>query len=261
MSRYFQGLAQRSGLLAPLVSRSSVAGDLVEQDVVTTIEAPSLSNVPAPSATGVAQSAVAPTSAAVSSPTATTHTASRGTPTAAAVPASAVTHIVTTEHFSETSSAPPATPVGQSVDAAGPASMSMTSPVQRSHALAVDAASTTKRTEASNTNTINIGSSIEESADAVAPPVRAGNTTRARVLPEVETFERPRSSSVPGTAPVTRSTSRAAPLSIDVRIGAIKLDIHQAAPLQRPAAASVARSESHRDVPRFAPRRYYLSGW
>jgi hypothetical protein len=256
MSRYFQGLAQRSGLLAPLVSRPSVAGDLVEQDITTTIDAPSMDTAPmssVPTAAGVAQSAV-------SSPIATTHTASHSVPAAPSAVARDVTHVVTTEHFSETPSTSPPASASQSVGAAKPAPMSMASPVQHFRAPAVDPASTTTRIEVSSINTTNIGSGVEESADAVAPPVRTANTTRAHVLPEVETFEHPRSS-VPGTAPVTRSTPRAAPSSIDVRIGAIKLDIHQAAPLQRPAAVPVARSESHRDVPRFAPRRYYLSGW
>jgi hypothetical protein len=201
-------------------------------------------------------------SAVVSSPSATAPAVSREAPASTTVPTKEVTHIATTEHFSETPSAPLAAPVGRSVEAAGPASISMTSPTQRSRAPTADPAPTVTRIEVSSINTTEIGSDVEESVVSAAAPVRAGNTTRARVLADADAFEHPRSSSPSGTVPAaTRLAPRAAPSSIDVRIGAVKVDIHQAAPLQRPAAAPVARDESHHDTPRFAPRRYYLSGW
>ena len=274
MSRYFQGLAQRSGLLAPLVSRSSAAGDLVEQDVTTTIEAPSTGNAPmisTPIATDIAQPTVAPVAAAVLSPTATTPPVSRGASTPAVVSAPAplpttasakeITHIVTTEHVSPMSSTSLAAPVDRSVEVADATSAPTLSSAQRSRTSATDPASTVTRIEVSNINTTNIGPEIEESAASGTAPVRATNTTRAHVLPEAEALDHPRSSPASGSVPAVRSTSRTAPPSIDVRIGAIKLDIHQAPPHQRPLVAPVARSEPRRDAPRFAPRRYYLSGW
>jgi hypothetical protein len=140
--------------------------------------------------------------------------------------------------------------------------MPMSLPAQHSRAPAADPASTVARKEVSHIDTTSIDSGIEESAAPFAPPARPGNTTRARVLPEADAFERPHPSPAPVTASVAaRSTSRTAPSSIDVRIGAIKLDIHQAAPLQRPTATPAVRNEPRRDTPRFAPRRYYLSGW
>lgn len=264
MSRYFQGLAQRSGLLAPLATRSSVAGDLVEQDVTTTVEAPSMGAAPTsftPTVPGIAQPAAVLAPQAVSSPVTAAQTVSRSVPAPAPAsgPVKEVTHIVTTEHFSQTPSAPSAAPVGRPIEAAGPESMTA-SPAQRAHASTADSVSAVTRIEVSNINTTNIVSDVEESVVSVAAPIRAGNTTRAHVLPETDAFGHPHSSSAPVTAAV-RTASRAAPSSIDVRIGAIKLDIHQAAPHQRPAAAPVARAESRRDTPRFAPRRYYLSGW
>jgi hypothetical protein len=271
MSRYFRGLAQRSGLLAPFSGRaaaSSAPADIVEQDTVQTVDAPtavaSRSSMPAAPAAPVVF-----TEPSLSVPVPGRTPAPPSAPVSMPTPAAPAPVHTVTEIFSE---APPAqvdVPAQRVIAQAPPSSAPTSMPTPAAPARISDVQEVSTFVTRDGSSPVSPTIAPTPSSTRTTPPNVASTTapryeTHAYAAPETdrETFADTHSfAESNGTLASPKKSEAAAPASIDVRIGAIKLDIHQAAPPRPIAAAPTARAEARRESPRFAPRRYYLSGW
>lgn len=276
MHRYFTRLAQRTGLEPPVIpaptqAGASVAG-VVERDVY--VEAPPLART---SNSGVPQSSAAPEAAprkTRSSPSShrgaseeavTENTAGPGHPAALAAPlATMISPIEPVSPFPSSASAPPPAPSKGAAEFA-------------SHATTRSRAPDTAARGRPNTATPRAGVEVPGARSAFAdaphtpprlmaspPSPSASGPDALDPLPGAKPAGPKEKTSAPSVFqppvafPYAAAPSRPAPASneVEVRIGAIRVEVHP--PLPPTSPMPPARHEAARERPSFQPRRHYL---
>jgi len=279
MSRYFSRLAQRSGFAT--VAPVRAAADIVEHD--TQVDAPAIPSA-APASSAPSTPSFAPTGFVATTPFASpvSQSASASARNVSVPMRQRVAPLSTESRTSMPGESaiehPPVTPAfaartqsnGATSTAATPAVVTpSTTPVvtsSTSHTLPPAPAGTQAARalgSRSESSTVSVSTARAESSVILAngPTTLSSQQSVTRFMstePAPRAVARPPTETAPSAPRAGVSTpAPVSPPGVEVRIGAVRLEIH--APTVAPAALPAPRATSP-EPPRFTPRRYYLRG-